>query len=175
MMTTNAVLVGNSTNLIAANGIVVTNNPSLLASKAHADTAHAVTGHGGFQGGANALAVQGGACGQNALADSGGAMGADSQAGSGASIGLQTRTGAGVALGAFACATEDGTTNGAGINAIQIGTGGNSNALTFQVYGWVLLTTNGIIPLDRLPAVWKTNQVLGIDGTTNTLIYLGAP
>lgn len=27
----------------------------------------------------------------------------------------------------------------------------------------------------QVGVVWRTNQVLGIDGTTNTIIYLGVP
>jgi hypothetical protein len=37
------------------------------------------------------------------------------------------------------------------------------------------ITASQVGAIDTTSVTWRTNQVLGIDGTTNTLIYLGAP
>lgn len=86
---------------------------------------------GGFAGGGNTSAVSGGAVGAYAVANDGGAVGYTAQTTNGGAIGRSARAGEGFAGGNSARATD---TSGNGIDAIQLGTGTNSNPKTFQVY-----------------------------------------
>lgn len=110
---------------------------------------------GGFAGGENALASYGGAVGGNARATNGGAVGGGAYATNGGAVGNGARTDSGGAIGENATSTTGGAvgygakTSGGfaggnqakaidssnnGIDAIQLGTGTNSNPKTLQVY-----------------------------------------
>jgi hypothetical protein len=54
------------------------------------------------------------------------------------------------------------------LSNIVFGAGVNGSTLTG-------ITASQVGAIDTTSVTWRTNQVLGIDGTTNTLIYLGAP
>jgi hypothetical protein len=58
--------------------------------------------------------------------------------------------GDGAAIGFAAFATADGTNTGDGIDAIQLGTGGNSATNTVQAYAYRLMNADGTIPAERL-------------------------
>jgi len=65
-------------------------------------------------------------------------------------VGDSARTSDGFAGGKYAFATSDGTFDGSGIDAIQLGSGGNSTPLTLQIYTNRLLNADGTIPVERM-------------------------
>jgi hypothetical protein len=147
---------------------------TLAAAAAHAAMAHGVTVYGGFKGGNGASVVSGGAVGYNAQTTYGGAVGSGAYAtdggavGSGAytmnggavgysayteyggAVGRTAKTSDGFAGGKNAFATTDGTHDGDGIDAIQLGTGGNTEPFSLQIYSHKLMRADGNIPLARL-------------------------
>jgi hypothetical protein len=127
------------------------------AIRTHTESAHSANPDSGFQGGTEACATTGGAIGLEAMAASGGAAGYRASAGSGGAIGELAYTENGFAGGYNAIASESGTIESPGINAIQLGTGGNTNPLSLQIYGYPLMNPDGTIPLDRTPSLLTTN------------------
>lgn len=97
--------------------------------------------------GASAGAGQGGAVGAEALADTGGAVGLRAKAMNGGAVGNVAITGDGFAGGSYAQAVDS---SGAGIDAIQLGTGTNTNSKTLQVYDYQLMDAEGNIPIERM-------------------------
>jgi hypothetical protein len=153
-------------------------------ANAHAASAHGVTSDGGFTGGVAAFAREGGsigfgssalwgggALGKFAQTSEGGAVGLSAYAigggGSvgdhaysigGGAVGTSAKTSIGFAGGFCAFATDDGTAEGEGIDAIQLGFGGNSTPRTLQIYENTLLNADGTIPPERIPdAVLRTS------------------
>ena len=71
--------------------------------------------------------------------------------------GANSNAGAGVALGKDAKAIDGATP----IDALQLGTGTNSNEKTLRVYQYELLTALGKIPIERLPEeVFESKPVI---------------
>lgn len=68
--------------------------------------------------------------------------------------GINSQAGSGVALGKNAKTKLPDRL----IDAIQLGTGTNTDPYSLSVYGWKLLNSEGIIPLDRLPS--NINSIL---------------
>lgn len=160
---------------------------TLAAAAAHAATAHGVTPDGGFQGGSeytyaesggavgygayttyggavgsSAYTTYGGAVGAGAYAESGGAVGSGAYTIDGGAVGWAAKTSDGFAGGKGAFATTDGTWNTDGIDAIQLGTGSNTEPFTLQVYGNRLLNADGTIPVERL-TLHNTNGLAHAD------------
>ena len=141
----------------AVRGLTALQPPStntLAAAAAHASTAHEVTDSGGFQAGTGATAQgYGAAVGECAATFHGGAVGYSAWAsGFGGAVGAYALTSDGFAGGLNAWATDDGTITGTPIDAIQLGTGGNSETNTLQVYNNRLLNADGTIPVERFVA-----------------------
>ena len=132
----------NSDNPVKSKGILAELNKK--ANKAN--------NFGGFEGGSNASARTGGAVGQVSRTIQGGA------------IGSAAATGDGFA-GGFAAQTIDD--NGL-INAIQLGSGVNSNPKTLQIYKHQLLDAVGHIPNDRMPT--KSDKTTYYNPTTGNAI-----
>lgn len=108
-----------------------------------------VTANGGFKGGSNARATNGGAIGVYAVTTTGGAMGAGAQ-------------------------SEDGFAGGSSAKAIttgavQLGTGTNSNRNTLQFRDYQVVDANGKIPIERLP------EGIGGDDSAFTSLASGQP
>lgn len=108
-----------------------------------------VTSGGGFKGGMGASATSGGAIGYSAVSYNGFAGGDNSFA----------AVSGGVAVGADAKALVD--------NAIQLGTGTNSNEGTLQVRDYQLLDENGKIPSERLSNTSNPNLLINSDFSVN--------
>ena len=99
------------------------------------------TADGGFAGGNDATAESGGAVGSGAIAGDGFAGGKNA-------------------------ATKDA--DGAGIDAIQLGTGTNSVPKSLQVYDYQLMDADGNVPLARIPQLSeKVDKVSGKGLSTN--------
>lgn len=118
-------------------------------------------GLGGFAGGDLAFAkAGGGAVGyQTSATDGGGAVGY----GSSTSCGF---------AGGFYAVTFDNATDRNPIDAIQLGTGENTNERTLQVYSHQLLDADGFVPRARLPVVVGSytgtgTYISGQETTTN--------
>ncbi len=123
-----------------------------------------------------ANALSGGAVGNSARANNGGAVGFGAQSAHGGAIGYTSKSGNGFAGGNSAYATDTGTEQGTGIDAIQLGSGGNTNEGTLQVYTYQLMSANGRIPFARLSFqgcptsdvnlvsgdVWSSNGILRV-------------
>lgn len=116
---------------------------NLLAKKADKKN-----GNGGFVGGENASAEDGGAIGKNAYTYTGGAVGYKAETADGGSVGYNAKTFNGGAVGynaetynGFAggnnAKTVDSSNNA--IDGIQLGTGTNPNEFTAQFYDYQLL------------------------------------
>lgn len=127
---------------------------------------------GGFAGGQNASAGEGGATGMMASANLGGATGSVAATSNGGAVGygaMSTNGGAvgssvsvvdGGAIGSGAV-TSDGFAGGknaktldadeSAIDAVQLGSGTNSEAGSLQVYSYKLMDAEGKIPAERLP------------------------
>ena len=115
---------------------------------------------GGSAVGYAATAHDGGAVGKDASAHDGGAIGDGAIADNGFAGGYLAKT-----VGA----------NDAAIDAVQLGTGTNSNAKTLQVYDYQLMDANGKIPEGRIPsglAKIKTGTYTG-NGAAEQFINLG--
>ena len=131
---------------------------------------------GGGAVGEWATTMSGGAVGCSSSATNGGAMGLGAKTVNGGAIGYAARSGNGFAGGSLAYATDTGTDQGTGIDAIQLGSGGNTNAGTLQVYTYQLMSANGRIPFARLSFqgcptsdvnlvsgdVWSSNGILRV-------------
>ncbi len=163
-------------------GAVQGTDAEYLATVAHAQSGHGVTDEGGFYGGADAAAsiggaigfsattteggaagesatsLRGGAIGANASASLGGAVGDGASAVDGGAVGVFAKTSDGFAGGAEAYATTDGTQEGAGIDAVQLGGGGNTVPGSLGVYAYLLMGADGIIPIARLSGI-TSNQI----------------
>ena len=136
------------------------------------DGAHAV--YGGAVG-INATAAAGGAVGSDTSVDSGGAVGSAASATTGGAVGHGARAGYGFSGGYNARAGTD--SNGNYIDAIQLGTGMNSNAKTLQVYDYKVYDFNkdslyGHYLNDKTPVVIETvwSGKLTNDGSTTITV-----
>lgn len=136
------------------------------------DGAHAV--YGGAVG-INATAAAGGAVGSDTSVDSGGAVGSAASATTGGAVGHGARAGYGFSGGYNARAGTD--SNGNYIDAIQLGTGMNSNAKTLQVYDYKVYDFNKDslycqLLNDKTPAVIETvwSGRLTNDGSTTITV-----
>ena len=106
---------------------------------------------GGAVGYYASAASGGGAVGYYASAASGGgAVGFYASAADGGAVGYSARTSDGFAGGKYAFATSDGDFFGNPIDAIQLGSGGNSTPMTLQIYDNRLLNADGTIPIERM-------------------------
>ena len=149
-----------------------------LALAAKADK---ISGGGGFVGGQNAqLRTEqsvGGAIGKNAAAGDGFAGGRSAKVWSGSAAGYLANAANGGASGQEA-ETGDGfaggyrakcVNGGSAIDAIQLGTGTNTEAKSLQVYDKKLMGADGKIPIDRIPdSVGKTTEPGGFAGGQNS-------
>jgi hypothetical protein len=103
--------------------------------------------------GEGAISYGGGAVGQKSSAGSGGAVGQESSAGSGGAVGQAAYAERGGAVGRNAQTTDGAavgnkamcvdTVNRVRIDAVQLGTGINSDEKSMQVYGTKLLNWDG--------------------------------
>lgn len=107
-------------------------------------------GIGGFYGGENASAIQGGAIGDNAKTIMGGSVGRGAVSGNGFSGGANAKVAE--------------TSASVWIDAIQLGTGTNNTEKTLQVYDYQLMDANGHIPNDRMPT--KADKSASVPRTT---------
>lgn len=123
--------------------------------------AYGPDGYGGAAIGKNAKSVEGGgAVGEGAIGDNGGGVGYNAQGlNGGGAVGYKASATYGGAVGSgaktergFAGGYEAQTVNGSNtaIDAIQLGTGTNSNERTLQVYDYQMMDENGNIPTERL-------------------------
>ena len=112
-----------------------------------------VNSYGGFGAGTNALARAGAAIGSRAMNVTGGgaALGQNATASEGGAVGHSAHAGDGFA-GGYNAVTKNGNTV---IDAIQLGTGTNTQAKTFKVYDTEILNSNGTINGEAL--FWKTD------------------
>lgn len=153
----------------------------------------------GFSAGNGATATYGGAIGNSATATIGGAVGASATATYGGAVGASATAGYGGAIGAYATATiggaigayataEDGfsggwkaqvgkDSDGAYIDAIQLGTGTNNTPKTLQVYDHKVYDSTkdslyGYYLNDKTPAVIETvwDGTLKNDGSTTITV-----
>lgn len=119
---------------------------------------------GGFAGGYESTADEGGAIGLEARTVNGGAVGKGAFANgfrddngqllseTGGAVGEYARAGRGFSGGFNALvAAQEGSDGTLCIDAIQLGTGINSEPRTAQIYDYQILDKNGKIPSDRLP------------------------
>jgi hypothetical protein len=106
----------------------------------------------------------GGAVGQSANESGNGFAGGECSitANGGGAVGQDAVNDAGFSGGNYAICSADGTISGTPIDAIQLGTGSNTNLQTMQVYSNVLLDVTGRIPSARafadLPPVYTNNS-----------------
>jgi hypothetical protein len=108
--------------------------------------------------GASATTTDGGAVGAYASAEYGGAVGSGASATAGGAVGQNARTSDGFAGGKEAFATTDGTYDGEGIDAIQLGTGGNTEPFSLQIYSNKLMHADGTIPVERFAATLNASN-----------------
>jgi hypothetical protein len=141
------------------------------AVRTHTESIHGVTIGGGFYAGLGSLSVRGGAVGQYAEVNDGGAVGIGARTTDGGAVGAGSKSGIGFVGGQNAITTHDGTYNGNVIDAIQLGTGGNTNPLSLQIYGYTLMNLDGTIPTARLSAL-SPSDVGAV--ATNDARYLAA-
>jgi hypothetical protein len=125
------------------------------AVRAHTESAHAVTEDGGFRAGTLASSTFGAAVGVSASSVAGGAAGSQAINTDGFSGGFQ------------AICTLDGKFESPAIDAIQLGTGGNSNEYSFQVYSYPMMASDGVIPVARIPYALTNINVNGRAGTVD--------
>ena len=107
------------------------------------------TSQNGFAGGRNAKSQTGGAIGSYAETVYGGSIGVGAVSNWGGAVGMQAKAGDGFSGGASALVSQDSSNNY--IDAIQLGTGTNSNPKTLQIYDYKLMDANGVVPSERLP------------------------
>ena len=107
---------------------------------------------GGFTGGSSASTDTGGAIGNEASSNSGGgAVGNRASASDGGgAVGESSETSSGFAGGYNAKTVNSDDT---AIDAIQLGTGTNSNEKTLQVYSYQLMDVDGQIPTERMKKI----------------------
>ena len=126
--------------------------------------------NGGFEGGENARAENGGAIGKNAKTYTGGAVGYNAYTADGGAVGLNSEAFNGGAIGQNAHAQNGfsggyNAKTGNGIqNAIQLGEGTNNSEKTLQVYDYQLMDDNGHVPNDRIPT--KADKSASVPHTT---------
>lgn len=169
-LTTGAVFIALSDattqSLAKADAAVLTTTPGYTNATAHAGSGHGVSADGGFYGGTSpenigqgggiglgAVARYGGAAGWQAVAFDGGAVGDGAASDDGGAVGKSAKAGDGFAGGKNAFATDDGTLTGTRIDAIQLGSGGNTNPLSLQIYGYQLMSSAGFVPVARLNSI----------------------
>lgn len=143
------------------------------------------SGDGGAVGN-NASATRGGAIGEDAHTSDGGAVGRGSYSdkggaigerantlGNGGAVGRQAQAGDGFAGGNGAVAGYIENSNGIinFVDAIQLGTGINSNEKTLQVYDYPLMDANGKIPSARFIETALANALIP-DGKDNQTFNL---
>ena len=127
------------------------------------------TENGGFIGGNNATANTGGAIGINSSVTGGGAIGDSACALDGGAVGKSALSNNGGAVGSSAIA-GDGFAGGKNaqtmdygksepVDAIQLGTGINSNPKTLQVYDYILMNADGSIPNERLTNAYTKTEM----------------
>ena len=107
-------------------------------------------GGGGAVGEGASAIYGGGAVGKGASADLGGAVGNGASATSGGAVGKDAAGGSGFA-GGYKAQTVNGSNTP--IDAIQLGTGTNSNEKTLQVYSYQLMDVDGQIPTERMKKI----------------------
>lgn len=115
---------------------------------------------GGGSVGSSAYSLNGGAVGDGANTNSGGAVGFYANSTDGFAGGSNAMTTTGVAVGNSAMTSADGTPATL-IDAIQLGTGNNSEAKTFKVYDYKLMNADGTIPDERMPTKAPAGHGLG--------------
>ena len=162
-MPNGAYILGNNFNV--ATGNVVVSNGDVQVSVASAvhklsEKADKANSNGGFSGGESAGSTYGGAIGKYANSTLGGAIGNDANATEGGAVGNSSWAVKGGAIGAETYAgdgfsggyqAQTGTdSDGNYIDAVQLGTGTNSNAKTLQVYNYQLMDASGYVPNERL-------------------------
>ena len=108
---------------------------------------NSATSTSGFAGGARSTAGTGGAVGVDSKSERGGAAGQGAIAGDGFCGGYEAQT----------TVNDDGVTH---IDAIQLGTGTNSNEKTLQVYDYQLMRANGRIPIERMGVTVSESQTI---------------
>lgn len=146
-------------NITAYNADVIS-QPSRGENHQLSKKADKANSNGGFAGGESAGSTHGGAIGRYANSTLGGAMGNDANATEGGAVGNSSWAVKGGAIGAEAYAgdgfsggyqAQTGTdSDGNYIDAIQLGTGTNSNVKTFQVYDYQMMDASGYVPNERL-------------------------
>ena len=166
---TNGWEIGSHAGLATGTPLYVESDPNYAVQSnailTHTESAHEVTAEGGFQAGTGAAVglggaggaigitagvIGGGAVGDSAYAWDGGAVGKNAYTLGGGAIGDSAKTGYGFAGGRSAFATSNGLYSGEGIDAIQLGGGGNTNAGTLGVYDFQLQDAGGNVPLARM-------------------------
>jgi len=176
---TNGWEIGSHAGLATGTPLYVESDPNYAVQSnailTHTESAHEVTAEGGFQAGTGAAVglggaggaigitagvIGGGAVGDSAYAWDGGAVGKNAYTLGGGAIGDSAKTGYGFAGGRSAFATSNGLYSGEGIDAIQLGGGGNTNAGTLGVYDFQLQDAGGNVPLARM-----TNALVSVSGT----------
>lgn len=100
--------------------------------------------------GESAFTLGGGAVGSFATSDNGGAVGDGAYAWDGGAVGKETRTKNGFAGGSYAKTMTDPDNDDTVIDAVQLGTGTNTEEKTLKVYDYTLMNADGTIPLDRM-------------------------
>ena len=119
--------------------------------------------------GSGASTASGGAVGSSASATYGGAIGNSASTTTGGAVGYNAKTSIGFA-GGYNAKTQ--TSSGAAIDAIQLGTGTNSEEKTLQVYSYQLMDADGQIPEARMSSLSSakhthTNKT-ALDAITST-------
>ena len=106
----------------------------------------AISGAGGAIG-EIASSNSGGASGYLATAHNGGAVGEEAKSNNGGAIGYKAKTQNGCAVGHLAKTVNQ---DGVAIDAVQLGTGTNTEEKSMNVYGYKLMKSNGLIPIERM-------------------------
>ena len=118
--------------------------------------------------GANTSSTTGGAIGISAVTTLGGAIGTNARSSFGGAIGADTLCGYGFAGGYNARAIDSIETEN-GINAIQLGSGTNTEEYTLQVYDYQMMDANGKIPNARLPITIQTTAPTSTQGVNGDI------
>lgn len=148
-----------------------------VGSGATADTGGAIgqsaTATTGGAVGGNATATTGGAIGEMASATGGGAIGISAKATDGGAVGWYAKAGNGFSGGSNAQVGQD--SDGAYIDAIQLGTGTNNTPKTLQVYDHKVYDSTkdslyGYYLNDKTPAVIETVWAGTLDNDGSTTI-----
>lgn len=114
----------------------------------------------GAAAGAHAQALEGGSAGNGAYTSHGGSVGQNAYSLHGASIGRNTKTRLGVAAGDNAQTVNE---EGEAIDAIQLGTGTNTNEKTFKVYEFQMMDKEGHIPSSRIANGTITHDQMAVE------------